>query len=59
MPGMEKQEEGQDWADLAFCIQSDHETSKEFHGFGRETTIQGRLIIEEAGGDVQVSRARR
>ena len=56
---MEQQDDEQDWSDPAFLIPIDQETSEEFHGFGSETTIPGRLNVAEAGGEVLVSRARR
>ena len=57
--GMEQQEGEQDWSDPAFRIPSDEETPEEFHGFGSDTVIQGRLIVGEAGGNIQVTRTRR
>ena len=48
-----------DWSDSVFVCPEDDETPEVFHGFSADTVVQGRLEIEEQGGEIIVTRSRK
>ena len=52
-------QEDVDWSDSVFVCPEDDETPEDFHGFSADTVVQGRLEVEEQGGQIIVTRSRR